>query len=136
MSVGISEMEATAYRGTEKEKKPNTLEHIFIKKQKEQRGFNSEMHSLIFSCMDINTISHKCQNVLLRGRNKYNFQFSEYQNRKTISNPNLHPTQHFSNGLIQKPCQSEAAVEQLILEQRKRGKKKRLLYCIRNGTRL
>jgi len=93
--------------------------------------------------MDLNTIpnemSDECQNVLLWERNKNYFQFSEFQSRKAVSNPNLHPTQHFSNGLIQKPHKSDAAVEQLILEQRKRKreeKKKRLLQCIRKGTQL
>lgn len=38
MSVGISEMEATAYRKKDK----TTLEHIFIKEQKKKEVFDSK----------------------------------------------------------------------------------------------
>lgn len=37
MSVGISEMEATAYRKKEK----TTLEYVFIKEQKKKKGCDS-----------------------------------------------------------------------------------------------
>lgn len=40
MSVGISEMEATAYR-----KKEKTLEHIFIKEHKKKKGCDSRYTS-------------------------------------------------------------------------------------------
>lgn len=41
MSVGISEMEATAYRKMEN----TTLEHVFIKEQKKKKGLDSRYMS-------------------------------------------------------------------------------------------